>query len=95
MYMRTVHAEEKGVCEICCKTFENRTYLQRHIRTAHSQSDLFYPCQHCYKQFKSNALRSNHIKIVHLINNAACDVCGKVYKNKNLLGKHVRKYHRM
>ena len=93
-HMRLVHSEEKGVCDICCKTFENRTYLLRHIRTFHSTSDSIYTCQFCYKQFKSSLLMRNHIKIVHVVNNVECGICGKVYKNKILLGKHHRKYHR-
>ena len=93
-HMRELHAEEKGVCEICCKTFENRTYLQRHIRTVHNTSDLLYPCQHCSKQYKSTLHLRNHIKIVHTVNNVECGICRKVYKNKLLLGKHHRKYHR-
>ena len=94
-HVRTVHSEEKGVCDVCSKTFENKTYLQRHIRTAHSDSDIFFPCTHCFKKFKSNALLRNHIKIVHIVNNVECAVCGKVYKNKLLLDKHNRKYHRI
>jgi hypothetical protein len=65
-HVRTVHAEEKGVCDICCKTFENRTYFQRRIRTVHSNSDTMYTCHHCLKQYKSNALLRNHIRIVSL-----------------------------
>ena len=94
-HVRTVHAEEKGVCDICCKTFENRTYFQRHIRTAHSNSDMMYTCHHCLKQYKSNAVLRNHIRMVYIVNNVECGVCAKVYKNNLLLGKHERKYHRI
>ena len=92
-HMKDVHAEEIGVCDICCKTFQNRKRLQTHIKTTHNTS-IFYPCQHCNKQFKGKALRNNHIGIVHLISIVTCGFCNKEYKNKNLLGKHVRKYHR-
>ena len=92
-HMKDVHAEENGVCDICCKTFQNRKRLQTHIKTTHNTS-IFYPCQHCNKQFKGKALRNNHIGIVHLISIVTCGFCNKKYKNKNLLGKHVRKYHR-
>jgi signal recognition particle subunit SEC65 len=64
-HMRTVHAEEKGVCDICCKTFVNKTYLQRHIRTFHNNSDIFHPCQYCTKQYRSKVQLRNHLEIVH------------------------------
>jgi len=93
-HMRLVHSEEKAVCDMCSKTFENRTYLLRHIRTFHSTSELLYTCDFCLKQYKSALQLRNHIKIVHVVNNVECGICGKVYKNKILLGKHHRKYHR-
>ena len=89
-HIRTVHSEEKGVCHICCKTFDNRTYLQRHIRTSHKNTELRFTCSYCFKKFKSNALMTNHIKIVHIINHVECKICGKSYKNKLLLDKHDR-----
>ena len=93
-HMRLVHSDEKAVCELCSKTFENRTYLLRHIRTFHSKSELLFTCDFCLKQYKSALQLRNHIKIVHVVNNVECGICGKVYKNKILLGKHHRKYHR-
>jgi len=93
-HMRLVHSDEKAVCEMCSKTFENRTYLLRHIRTFHSKSELLFTCDFCLKQYKSALQLRNHIKIVHVVNNVECGICGKVYKNKILLGKHHRKYHR-
>jgi len=93
-HLRLVHSEEKAVCEICSKTFENRTYLLRHIRTFHSTSQMIFTCDFCLKQYRSSLQLRNHIKIVHVVNNAECGICGKVYKNKILLGKHHRKYHR-
>jgi hypothetical protein len=92
-HLREVHSGEKAVCDICCNTFNNRTYLQRHIRTTHNNS-LSYPCQHCDKPFKSNARKNHHISIAHEVNIVSCDFCSKDYKNKMLLYKHVRKYHR-
>ena len=92
-YMRRMQerGNANGVCDLCEKRFENRTYLQRHIKYVHSTLD--FPCEQCDKHFKSKNLRNIHIQNVHTIDFVSCDTCGKNYKNKNLLRKHEHRYH--
>ena len=92
-HFKEIHEGEKSMCDICCKTFNNRKYLQVHVRTTHNTTVPF-PCEHCGKEFKSNARKNYHVAIAHLVSEIFCDFCNKSYKNKILLGKHVRKYHR-
>lgn len=90
-YMRRLLEREKLECNQCSKVFEKNIYLKRHIRSVHSTSDTLFPCEHCGKEFINTERRGIHINMVHVINEVSCEVCGKVYKNKTMLGKHARR----
>lgn len=70
-------------CNQCLKKFNNPTVLKKHIRN-HAKVE----CQYCFKPLTKKALKV-HIDTVHLnIHSFHCE-CGKSFKHKHLLQRHI------
>ena len=87
-------------CELCNKSYANRTHLQKHQREAHPE----FLCSICRKTYSSQKNLLAHLKIWHKLQvtlptrrirrpNFLCSVCGKTYASKNTLGVHMKKSH--
>ena len=89
-HMRTIHAKKESVCDVCSKIFENRRYLKVHITNIHSNSATSL-CDQCEKEFGNKKNLNAHILYVHKTENVSCEKCGKEYRNRTILLKHIRK----
>lgn len=87
-------------CELCNKSYANRTHLQKHQREAHPE----FLCSICRKTYSSQKNLLVHLKIWHKLQvtlptrrirrpNFLCSVCGRTYASKNTLGVHMKKSH--
>ncbi|KAJ6633995.1 Transcription factor grauzone [Pseudolycoriella hygida] len=82
-------------CEIC----KNRIYktaacLTQHMRLKHSpDEDKKFHCQQCSKKFLSQPLLNYHIRIDHNLEfTQVCDICARVFKDKNTLRVHMKSH---
>jgi len=80
-----------GICDICCKTFTNRRYLQRHINNVHTTGD--FSCQFCSKKYEKKYSLQEHLRTTHENDESACEFCSKIFKNGRYLRGHVRDVH--
>ena len=56
---------EPVICNVCCKTFLDKSILRRHIRTVHEKQKDFI-CYVCNRQFSQLGNLKIHISTVHL-----------------------------
>ena len=80
-----------GICDICCKTFTNRRYLQRHINNVHTTGD--FNCQFCSKKYEKKYSLREHLRTTHENDESACELCSKIFQNSRYLKCHVRDVH--
>ncbi|XP_050540380.1 oocyte zinc finger protein XlCOF7.1-like [Daktulosphaira vitifoliae] len=87
----------RNVCEKCCKTFEDKTNLWRHVQQEHgNDSDLLCSEPNCGKLFASNALKIAHI--AHHETNGVltntCEMCGMLLASRKTFYRHVTIVHK-
>ena len=51
-------------CDICAKSFGNKSNLKRHIKSTHQPAEEF-KCDSCKKSFVRKDVLKNHVKSVH------------------------------
>ena len=91
-HLDSTHKNEPSLCDICSKVFKNARSLRNHKKKVHEDVGEVN-CPSCSKVFDTKAKLYNHEKAVHLIENSMCQACGKTYKNRSLLKKHLKVYH--
>ena len=73
----------KRSCEVCSITFARMNSLRRHMRTAHSVSDVKdLKCDVCSKYFQNKGNLKTHLSTVHGrgdVRRFLCDVCCKSF----------------
>ena len=77
------------ICEVCTKMLKNREQLRQHLKT-HSEEKKF-ECNVCLKRFKWDTSLNTHVQAAHNPTGPAfkCDHCGRMFKDKNNLKKHL------
>ena len=97
-HLASVHSGEgqTRICPICSKQCKNPQYLRQHVRLVHETVEdvaNYLSCDECGKQFANKAHLYHHTRAVHVIENCNCILCGRTYKNKIALGKHMKHAH--
>lgn len=83
----------KHNCIVCKKEFLSFTELSIHKRTDHKK------CTECPKVFDTYQLMRDHFRRVHIKKpnpgneNFPCKLCGRIFKLKASIGKHIRSFH--
>jgi len=92
-HFQAVHKLKPSMCDICSQVFKNDHALRGHKRKVHEEISEV-TCPTCFKVCETEQKLYYHERAVHTIEDAKCQACGKTYKNKNLMLKHQKVYHR-
>ena len=87
------HKVDLRKCEVCSGEYKNQTALKQHLRLVHGPTETV-SCQLCFKSFKNLTRLKHHHLDVHKVDNSVCPDCGKTFKNRFLMKKHLRYLHR-
>ncbi|XP_035713655.1 oocyte zinc finger protein XlCOF26-like isoform X2 [Folsomia candida] len=97
-HMKHLHGNPARIaCTTCPKTFSTAGYFRQHLATIHSLVERpRYPCTFpgCTKSYLDHGHIAKHIKMEHVQNPARfpCTLCGKEFKAKKDLGRHIGKH---
>lgn len=81
--------ERPHICELCGKSFMDRSYLCNHKKTVHIR-DKKFECNVCSRIFYNRCAHKKHV-ITHLgIRPHKCDMCGQGYTTSYNLTVHKR-----
>ena len=94
-HMNSVHLGQKYDCDICGKSYTNKSTLTAHKKIEHSALQEMWKCdfQFCDKTFKTRQIMKQHQRDVHTEFRIACDLCPAKFKSKLSLDRHLRKIH--
>lgn len=88
-------------CDYCGMNYKEKRYIENHVLTHTSKipSRLFQSgpqtCDKCGKVLASRGTLRSHMKIFHdekSVENAMCNICGKIYKFMYQLRQHLRSH---
>lgn len=80
-------------CHLCPKSYDEKHYLNRHIRTSHND-DRPFSCYLCHKSFKEKHHLDEHVNR-HGDARVYCSECSKPFKRNPELTRHLRDVHRI
>lgn len=77
------------ICEICGKIYTTVGDCRRHFRLKHNEIKETFTCDICKKNYPSKSVLKDHIRNTHVVNEVPCSFCGKIFRNKTHLKKHL------
>ena len=93
--MNSAHLGKKYDCDICEKSYTNKTTLIAHKKVEHSSVQEMWKCdfEFCDKSFKSRQIMKQHQRDVHTEIRIPCELCPAKFKSKLALDRHLKKIH--
>jgi len=76
-------------CPFCDRKFVNKTILDRHNKSAHSD-DRPFVCEECGMGFKRKNILENHLLSIHSTSSFPCGECGKLFKSEAYVASHMK-----
>ena len=91
-HIRTIHEKIRYKCKLCCKEFNYKSNLTRHV-SVHHDGKKAYKCEKCNKQFGYYHTLKNHFETTHGDLKLKCTVCNFVFTSSKSLSLHIGQYH--
>lgn len=91
IHMKT-HTTAPCICDICGKVCPNSVAFNQHKHKKHTMKIRRFKCETCNRWFMTEKNRNSH-RETHKIN-YACEQCGKKFKIRDYLTKHLRVHSR-
>merc|ERR1712133_19108 len=91
LHMKKIHLRTDWNCKFCSEKFSDRLDLRRHVMEMHQDAKT-HACNICDKTFHDVRNMKAHLK-AHEDQSCVCQDCGKVFKNKTYLKRHVVEHH--
>ena len=95
-----------NICDTCFKVFNNRRYLQKHIKYVHTSKPLDlnsgneaaiklmdFQCPFCDKLYHKKYSLQGHLRTIHTKEESKCDLCAKIFENRRYFNVHIRNIH--
>ena len=83
-----------NICPHCGKNCMSKAQLKTHVRQVHELAGKKpYKCRDCKKDFRSEGVMKEHIKIHHEGKTVNCPVCQNPFQNKAALKRHIDAVH--
>ena len=94
---------ERTLCNVCCRSFNNKQYLEKHMLFVHENTDAkFIPCSVCAKEYSLLSI-ANHERKCKMSDKereeykeklkAFCQDCGKTFSSDPKLKRHIKTVH--
>ena len=80
-------SENQYSCEICGKVFNQRVFLQQHLRVHTNYRP--YECSMCMKRFSQRSILTRHEKSHLGIKLFNCEICGQSFTRNTTLRAHL------
>ena len=90
-HVNSMHIGKLFRCEFCESIFKSRSHLNRHINAIHSNMEQI-SCEKCNKTILGRENLKAHNRYMHETRMFECDLCGKCFSLKSMLGKHKLKH---
>lgn len=93
-HMNSIHGKKEFQCDFCGKITKRKYRLIRHLERHLSGRERIAQCDICKKSFFDKCSLRSHVKFIHLPTEPATCHCGKVFKRKALLERHIDQVHK-
>lgn len=90
-HMRT-HGDKLIACEICGLKFHFAFNYKRHVELNHGRPEDKVVCEHCGGLYSKLKMRDHLAR--HGDPTIPCDLCGKMFRVKELMRRHKIKFHK-
>ncbi|KAG5669521.1 hypothetical protein PVAND_017408 [Polypedilum vanderplanki] len=85
-HVKQIHLNKKVQCHLCIKTFNNKNYLNQHLKTHNKQ----HQCQLCGYKFSLIVQLKEHQKVHENQFAFRCEICQKTLSCSFRLREHLR-----
>ena len=79
--------QERHFCSMCGHSCRTKGGLMFHVKNFHEKSEEELPCPFCGLKFPNSQKLTQHKRNHH--DPCSCDLCGKHFKARSLLKKHI------
>lgn len=87
--LKSAKKKAEIICELCGKSYTTMGDCKRHIKLKHTEISELFTCNVCNKSYPSQSVLKDHFRNTHVVDEVACTFCGKIFRNKTHLKKHM------